>query len=64
MESGSGDARRGRLVDEAEPAGVGDSLSTAARPELGVNVADVFLHGVKADHELLGNVTVAPTVGQ
>src|SRR5688572_31851098 len=52
-----------RLVDEAEPAGVGDGLGTAGRAQLGVNVADVFLYRVQGHHELLGDLTVTPSGG-
>jgi hypothetical protein len=52
------------LGDQAELAGPGDGLGAVGRAELAQQVADVLLHRVEADHQLLGDARVRRARGQ
>src|SRR5918993_5202 len=50
--------------DEAEPAGVGHGFGAVGRAELGEDMAGVLLDRLQGDHQLGGDVAVAPAGGQ
>ena len=63
-------AERGRLsrgrrsVDEVQIPGPDDRLGAVADTELAVNVARVFLHGARRDHQLFCDLAISEPGGQ
>jgi hypothetical protein len=63
-EGRAGRRAAGILGKEPEAAGVGHGLGAVGRAELGEDLAGVLLDRLQGDHQLLGDVAVAPAGGQ